>query len=66
MFLQDRQAGPGHVSAFSVGAPATALMVKEDHSLLGVGTTGEGSSAVVAAKCSSIRCACRVLCWHPV
>ncbi len=38
--LQDRQAGPGHVSAFTLGAPATALMVKEDHSMLGVGTAG--------------------------
>ncbi|PRW34049.1 transducin family [Chlorella sorokiniana] len=36
--LQDRKAGPGHVSAFSLGVPATALMVKEDHSLMGVGT----------------------------
>ncbi|KAL4425397.1 hypothetical protein ABPG75_009413 [Micractinium tetrahymenae] len=36
--LQDRKSGPGHVSVTLVGAPATSLMVREDHTMLGVGT----------------------------
>lgn len=39
--MQDRTAGPDHAAALAVGAPATALMVKEDLSLVGVGTAGE-------------------------
>lgn len=38
--LQDRKSGRGHVSVTPVGAPVTALMVREDHTMLGVGTAG--------------------------
>lgn len=40
LLLQDRRSGRGHVSVTAVGAPATALTVREDHSMLGVGTAG--------------------------
>ncbi|PSC76845.1 WD40 repeat [Micractinium conductrix] len=36
--LQDRMVGRGHVSVINAGAPCTALMVREDHALVGVGT----------------------------
>ena len=52
--LQDRMVGRGHVSVINAGAPCTALMVREDHALVGVGTAG--------ARCDS---SCRHLLQLP-
>ena len=45
------------MSTINLGVPATALMVKEDHSLLGVGTAGGQTLRRLAARaaCSSGR-----------
>lgn len=64
-FLQDRAAGPGSApAAISVGAPATALMVREDHSVLGVGTAGGCRLGWVASRKAPCKLSCRRLAWR--